>query len=106
MRLFLAALTTIIYTAPLPAAHASENNAVFCTKLGELAGRSMAARLQGKPLADLLQVKFDPAVHEIFQTVILDAYSRPLVEGENAWVRNMSDFRNAVEEKCQTSLQK
>lgn len=106
MRLFLAALTTILYTAPLPAAHTSENNVVFCSKLGELAGRSMAARLEGKPLTDLLKVKFDPAVREIFQTIIREAYARPLVDGDNAWVRNMSDFRNDVEEKCQSSLTK
>lgn len=106
MRLFLAALTTILYTAPLAAAHANENNAEFCTKLGELAGRSMAARLEGKPLADLLKIRFDPAVREVFQTIIREAYARPLVDGDNAWVRNMSDFRNDVEEKCQSSLQK
>lgn len=106
MRLFLAALTTIIYIVPLPAGHASENNAVFCTKLGELAGRSMAARLEGRPLTDLLRVKFDPAASKIFQTIIREAYARPLVDGDNAWVRNMSDFRNDVEEKCQSSLQK
>lgn len=106
MRLLLAALTIIIYTAPLPAGHASENNAAFCTKLGELAGRSMAARLEGKPLTDLLRVQFDPAVREIFQTIIREAFARPLIDGDNAWVRNMSDFRNDVEEKCQSSLTK
>ena len=106
MRLFLTALTTILYIAPLPLAHASENNAVFCTKLGELAGRSMAARLEGKPLTDLLKIRFDPAVREVFQTIIREAYARPLVDGDNAWVRNMSDFRNDVEDKCQSSLAK
>lgn len=106
MRLTLAVLMAAIYMAHIPIVHASENNTVFCTKLGELAGRSMAARLQGKPLADLLQVKFDPAVHDIFQGIIKEAYRRPLAQGEDAWVKNMSDFRNDVEEHCRTSLQK
>ncbi|MDR0252215.1 MAG: hypothetical protein LBI75_03425 [Brucellaceae bacterium] len=106
MRLFLAVLIAIIYMVHSPIVHASENNAVFCSKLGELAGRSMAARLEGKPLTDLLKIRFDPAVREVFQTIIREAYARPLVDGDNAWVRNMSDFRNDVEEKCQSSLQK
>ncbi|MGQ5719101.1 hypothetical protein [Pseudochrobactrum asaccharolyticum] len=106
MRFALAVLIAIIYMVHSPIVHASENNAVFCSKLGELAGRSMAARLEGKPLTDLLKVKFDPAVREIFQTIIREAYARPLVDGDNAWVRNMSDFRNDVEEKCQSSLNK
>lgn len=106
MRLTLAVLIAIIYMVHVPIVHASENNTTFCTKLGELAGRSMAARLEGKPLTDLLKVKFDPAVREVFQTIIREAYARPLVDGDNAWVKNMSDFRNDVEEKCQSSLNK
>ncbi|MBX8801560.1 hypothetical protein HBA92_12420 [Ochrobactrum sp. MR28] len=106
MRFALAVLIAIIYIVHSPIVHASENNTVFCSKLGELAGRSMAARLEGKPLTDLLKVKFNPAVREIFQTIIREAYARPLADGDNAWVRNMSDFRNDVEEKCQSSLNK
>lgn len=106
MRLLLATITLAVFAAQIPAAQADDNSELFCSKLGELAGRSMAARLSGTPIDDLLKVKFDPAIHEMFQTVITDAYTRPLVQGDDAFVKNMTDFRNDTEEKCQKALKK
>lgn len=106
MRLLLATITLAVFAAQIPAAQADDNSELFCSKLGELAGRSIAARLSGTPIDDLLKVKFDPAIHEMFQTVITDAYTRPLVQGDDAFVKNMTDFRNDTEEKCQKALKK
>lgn len=106
MRLFVYTLAIILGTGFQTTAYGRDNNEIFCTKLGELAGRAMAARLQGKPVTELLVLKFDPAVHDIFQGIIKEAYLRPLAQGEDAWVKNMSDFRNDVEEHCRTTLQK
>lgn len=106
MRLLLATITLALFAAQMPVAQADDNNELFCTKLGELAGRSMAARLSGTPIDDLLKVKFDPTIHEMFQTVIKDAYTRPLAQGDDAFVKNMTDFRNDTEAKCQQALKK
>lgn len=94
---------TLIISHP-PLVFANENNNIFCTSIGEIAGRAMGARLSGIPINDLLNIKFNPAIQAISQAIIKDAYSRPLSGSEKDMVKNMSDFRNEVELNCHKSL--
>jgi hypothetical protein len=104
MRLFIAITLVVVVNAD-----AAADEVYPCDIVGEVAERIMLRRQEGVPLQEELGIANKvprPSTHDVFETMVLDAYSKPLVQSRDVEQRVIEDFGEEQRLACMDMIKR
>lgn len=97
-------IITVVCLLISPPLFAAEDWRELCGSLGELAEAVMSGRQSGMPMANAINTAPDNAYRDMFEKLVIAAYTKPRYSTEGMQKRSVEEFRDEIYLGCAKSM--
>lgn len=97
-------LIAVLLTATSARADDKASRNEYCASAGRMAELVMDARQKERPMSVMMQLKVDPKISELYESMVMNAYNQQAFLTDENKQRAIKEFRNAAELECFKSV--